>query len=78
MGSFPGMNLNMELFDSVEEGAEEAASPLAERMRPKTLDAFVGQSHILGKGFLQHLINHCMTAIFNDQSFTIKLSDIGQ
>ena len=26
--------------------------PLAERMRPKTLDEFVGQRHILGEGKL--------------------------
>ena len=29
-----------------------AASPLAERMRPRTLDEFVGQTHILGRGQL--------------------------
>lgn len=31
---------------------EEATlfSPLAERMRPKTLDEFIGQSHLIGKG----------------------------
>ena len=33
-------------------GLEESASlpPLAERMRPRTLDEFVGQEHLLGKG----------------------------
>jgi len=40
---------------SDEEAAEEkgfAATPLAERMRPRTLAEFVGQTHILGSGQL--------------------------
>lgn len=32
--------------------ALEAAKPLAERVRPKTLDEIVGQSHLLAKGAL--------------------------
>jgi putative ATPase len=32
------------------EGAREAAMPLAARMRPRTLDEFVGQDHIAGPG----------------------------
>src|SRR6202165_2413205 len=32
--------------------AEESYQPLAARMRPRTLDEFVGQSHILGPGQL--------------------------
>ena len=39
----------MGLFDKPEKEMEEAARPLADRMRPMTLDAFVGQTHILGK-----------------------------
>ncbi|MBL4689499.1 MAG: replication-associated recombination protein A, partial [Nannocystaceae bacterium] len=36
---------------------DPAATPLAERMRPRTLDAFVGQTHLLGEGrVLQRLI----------------------
>src|SRR4030043_2472777 len=40
----------MELF--VEKAKEVMAgmAPLAERMRPRDLDEFVGQEHILGKG----------------------------
>ena len=41
----------MSLFDSTplpDEGTQKR--PLAERMRPKTLDEFVGQEHILGAG----------------------------
>ncbi len=34
----------MDLFDSISNGS----APLSERMRPKTLDDFVGQGHIVG------------------------------
>jgi len=40
-----------ELFPSPESSPPDAA-PLAARMRPRTLDEFVGQEHILGKGKL--------------------------
>ena len=42
----------MSLFESVtlrEEGGDNSR-PLAERMRPKTLDDYIGQEHILGAG----------------------------
>lgn len=39
----------MDLFNRSEKEIEEAARPLAERMRPKTLETFVGQTHLLGK-----------------------------
>ena len=29
---------------------QDAASPLAERLRPQTLDEIVGQEHLLGPG----------------------------
>ena len=32
--------------------ASPGRAPLADRMRPRTLDAFVGQEHILGPGKL--------------------------
>ena len=32
--------------------AEEAFRPLADRMRPETLDEFIGQPHLLGKDSL--------------------------
>lgn len=36
---------------------KESSAPLAERLRPKTLDEFVGQTHLLGKGkILRRLI----------------------
>ena len=37
---------------------KETASPLASRLRPETLDTFVGQKHLLGKGkILRQLID---------------------
>jgi putative ATPase len=38
------------LFDAAERAAEEKVAPLAVRMRPRTLDEVVGQSHLLGAG----------------------------
>ena len=46
----------MSLFDGELEGARASAkgpvrgAPLAERMRPRTLDEYVGQEHLLGPG----------------------------
>jgi putative ATPase len=44
----------MSLFDagplSPDEATEAAERPLADRMRPQTLDEFIGQEHILGPG----------------------------
>ncbi len=45
----------MELFDTVHKESKGSAKnpvfvPLAERMRPKTLDDFVGQKHLIGQG----------------------------
>ncbi len=42
----------MDLFDSVRADHRTAARPLAARMRPRTLDEFVGQEHFLGPGKL--------------------------
>ncbi|MCG2754364.1 MAG: replication-associated recombination protein A [Desulfobacteraceae bacterium] len=39
----------MDLFEYRAQKASAASKPLADRMRPKSLDEFVGQSHILGK-----------------------------
>ena len=38
------------LFESAARAAEEAAAPLAQRMRPRTIDEVVGQEHLLGPG----------------------------
>ena len=42
----------MNLFAAQEETHREQARPLAARMRPRTLDEFTGQTHILGEGRL--------------------------
>lgn len=49
----------MELFEEEEQQASSAQAPLAERMRPSTLQDFVGQSHLLGEGkLLRRAIEH--------------------
>lgn len=42
----------MELFDDLEQANRDANRPLAARLRPQTLDDFVGQRHFLGEGKL--------------------------
>ncbi len=42
----------MDLFTLNAENILKKQSPLAERMRPRTLEEFVGQEHIIGKGRL--------------------------
>ena len=39
----------MDLFDYARQNNMKKESPLAARMRPKTLDEVVGQQHIIGK-----------------------------
>ena len=47
----------MDLFDQFEKEAEKTSSPLADRMRPRTLEDFVGQAHLLGgDGLLRRAI----------------------
>lgn len=46
------MDKNQDLFDAHLEKALKAEAPLAARMRPQTLDEFVGQEEILGKNSL--------------------------
>ena len=43
----------MSLFDEpgpTQDAAADASAPLAERMRPRTLDEFVGQNALIGAG----------------------------
>jgi putative ATPase len=47
----------MDLFDSAPARTNPAAKPLAEAMRPTSLDEFVGQEHLLGAGKLLHGLN---------------------
>lgn len=49
----------MDLFDDQAETSTETQAPLAERMRLRTLDAFVGQSHLLGP---ERLLRRAITA----------------
>src|ERR1035437_8398857 len=41
-----------DLFEPMREKRRAASMPLAARMRPRKLDEFVGQQHILGRGKL--------------------------
>lgn len=41
-----------DLFDDADDQSRRDRVPLADRMRPRTLDEFVGQDHILGEGKL--------------------------
>ncbi|MBT3341866.1 MAG: AAA family ATPase [Gemmatimonadetes bacterium] len=43
---------SLDLFESGRRAANERDQPLAARLRPRTLDEFVGQEHILGPGRL--------------------------
>jgi putative ATPase len=43
---------SMDLFDTARERLLEEKAPLAARMRPRTLEEFVGQRHVLGPGRL--------------------------
>lgn len=42
----------MDLFDYMRESRSANSAPLAERMKPKRIEDFVGQSHIMGEGKL--------------------------
>ena len=55
------------LFDTQREEALNRQAPLAARMRPRTLDEFVGQDHIIGEGKVLR------RAISNDALFSIIL-----
>jgi len=47
----------MDLFDRASQKHAAAREPLAERMRPRTLDEFVGQEHLTGPG---HFLRRAM------------------
>jgi putative ATPase len=57
----------MDIFDYHAQKSAESSRPLAERMRPRHLDEFVGQEHAVGEG---SLIRH---AIETDQVFSMIL-----
>ncbi len=55
------------LFDAQREAMLQQQAPLAARMRPQTMDEFIGQEHIVGEGRLLR------RAIMGDQLFSIIL-----
>jgi putative ATPase len=49
----------MDMFEAQAEAAMAESRPLAERMRPRSLEDFVGQEDAVGKGtLLREAINH--------------------
>ncbi|RQW79973.1 MAG: AAA family ATPase, partial [Geobacter sp.] len=46
------MNKSSDLFEARRKELTEKEAPLAARMRPRTLDEFIGQAHIVGPGRL--------------------------
>ncbi len=57
----------MDIFDYHAQKASEASRPLAERMRPRDLDEFVGQGHVVAAGSI------IRTAIERDRIFSMIL-----
>ncbi|NNF98334.1 MAG: replication-associated recombination protein A [Desulfobacteraceae bacterium] len=57
----------MELFEYQATKATASSQPLAERMRPVSIDDFIGQHHVVGKETLLH------QAIVNDRLFSMLL-----
>jgi len=50
--SFKEITINMDLFEYQRKKNMKKESPLASRIRPKTLEQFIGQEHIVGKNTL--------------------------
>ena len=48
----------MDLFEKALEQSIQSEAPLADRMRPRTLEEFVGQQHILAPGRLPVSYTH--------------------
>src|SRR4030043_2389020 len=42
--------MSMDMFEKEEEQQQKQQAPLATSMRPNSLNGFVGQEHLLGKG----------------------------
>ena len=57
----------MDIFDYHAQKASDATRPLAERMRPRDLDEFVGQQHVVAEGSI------IRTAIEQDRIFSMIL-----
>ncbi len=52
ISGFLGYNSNMNLFEYSRQEQAAREAPLAARMRPRSMDEFVGQEHIVGEGRL--------------------------
>lgn len=61
------MTRHMDLFEHQAQKAAQSSIPLAERMRPKCLDEFIGQNNIVGRGAL------IRNAIEKDRIFSMIL-----
>jgi putative ATPase len=57
----------LDLFDIENPKAEADARPLADRLRPRSLDEFMGQGHVIGPGSVLR------EAIRNDRLFSMIL-----
>ena len=57
----------MDLFEYQAQESAQAARPLADRMRPRRLQEFVGQTHVIGQGTLLR------QAVASDQLFSMIL-----
>ena len=57
----------MDMFEYHARQAADASRPLADRMRPRNLDEFIGQQHVVGEGTLIH------NAIEQDRIFSVIL-----
>jgi len=67
MASSDESNKTRNLFDAQSRNTADAARPLADRMRPKTLDALIGQEHAVGPGTL------IRNAVIADRLFSMIL-----
>ena len=61
----PGMRGDQTLFEHLRKQREGETAPLAARMRPRTLEEFAGQEHLLGPG---HILERAIRA---DQVLTV-------
>ena len=57
----------MDLFEYSAQKDARASQPLADRMRPRNLDEFIGQEHAVGKGTL------IRRAVLEDRIFSMIL-----
>ena len=59
----------MDIFDYARSVNSEKESPLASRLRPKTLDQVVGQEHIIGK---DKLLYRAIKALHSESQILVR------